>query len=205
MYKTAWIYFVLLLVIFVGCKSDKVKTTGSNQELQVEPRAEDIFPHLKNITGRTYFDYDELDYYYTDDTIESKLYDERLKSINKLTRYNVIMNNVPRSIEDTSFISKLEKIGFKRIIIGRDRFQIINEYFKEKKVDELYGRACISIYRDILIFKRNGRVIGVAKICFGCGDNQIVGTDAITDTFGMNGDYEKLQTVLYKERKHFKK
>ena len=40
--------------------------------------------------------------------------------------------------------------------------------------------------------------MGTAKICFSCNANQIKGTNANTENFGQEGDFEKLEKILRK-------
>mgnify|MGYP001994192344 CR=1 FL=1 len=49
-----------------------------------------------------------------------------------------------------------------------DNKQWAKHGFSEKEHDNIYASPCIAIYRDIVIFKKSGSIIGVAKICFGC-------------------------------------
>jgi hypothetical protein len=60
----------------------------------------------------------------------------------------------------------------------------------------MIASACIYVYNDILIFKKEGEVIGTAKICFGCGAHQIRGTQVGTLAFGQDGDYKTLEKIL---------
>jgi hypothetical protein len=153
------------------------------------------------ITGTKYFEYDELIHYYCEigqdqlKELDLKPKKSHLDSLKK----DVITNYIPKSINDTTFINELQKIGYSKTEIRKDKFDEINKIFIEKKHEEIIGYACDYIFRDILIFKRKSKTIGIAKICFGCNANQIVGTKANTEEFGMDGDYEKLREIL--ERK----
>ena len=109
----------------------------------------------------------------------------------------IILGKIPKSITDTSFINNLETFGYTKSKIDEKKFNEIDEIFTEKKHSESYATACIYIYRDILIFKKKSKIIGIAKICFGCDANIIVGTKSNTEEFGMSGDYEKLSKILY--------
>ena len=56
--------------------------------------------------------------------------------------------------------------------------------------------ACIPVFRDILIFKKNNKSIGIAKICFECEKSHIVGTNKNIENFGQCGDFSKLMNIL---------
>ena len=152
-----------------------------------------------NLTqGKQFFDYDEIDYYFNDydeDKI-GLLYDNQSKSELDSLRMGVVLGSIPKDISDLSFIDKLDKIGYKKETVNKSKFSGIDKLFVEKTVEEIVATSCIYIYRDILIFKKNKKIIGTAKICFGCMAHEITGTNANTDNFGQNGDYEKLCDLL---------
>ncbi len=151
-----------------------------------------------NSKGEKYFEYDEIEYYKSE--IEEgqigELYDNQKKSKIDSLKMEVILGETPKSISDTTFINNLESLGYTKSKIEIEKFKSIDDIFMEKKHSELYATACIYVYRDILVFKKKSKVIGIAKICFGCDANVIVGTKSNTEEFGMSGDYEKLRKIL---------
>jgi hypothetical protein len=179
---------IFLLIILVGCnaKSEKVKENFEN--VIKEPK----------ITGEKYFDYDEIEYYKSEieEDLIGELYDNQKKSLKDSLKTGVILGQIPKSISDTSFIDYLKSFGYLKSKIETYKFNKIDEIFTEKKHSELYATACVYIYRDILIFKKKSKIIGIAKICFGCDASVIVGTKSNTEEFGMSGDYEKLREIL---------
>ncbi|MDN5481930.1 MAG: hypothetical protein L0G30_10180, partial [Chryseobacterium sp.] len=187
--------FLLLPIIcfFLGCKKPE---QSSNTAQQSNTSAEQKFiPKYENL----YFDYDGIDHYHVStnessvmalDTIPNRSKEDQLK-------LDVITDKIPKNINDTDFIKSLEKIGFKKTVIISHKFKKINEIFVEKTVSENIEYACAPVYRDILIFKKKEKIIGMAKMCFDCHQKQITGTKANTENFGQDGDYEKLQQILY--------
>lgn len=184
-------YFSILIffaITFSGC-NNKSETANNVAENHRDQKFENKF-----------FDYDEIDYY-SNDLDEEKigeLYDNQLKSKIDSIKMGVILGNIPNNITDLSFIEKLDKLGYKKSNVDKSKFKDIDKIFVEKTEQENVARACINVYRDILIFKKNSNVVGTAKICFGCYANQINGTNSNTENFGQNGDYEKLATILRK-------
>lgn len=152
-----------------------------------------------NSKGEKYFEYDEIEYYKSE--IEEDqigvLYDNQKKSKIDSLKMGVILGEIPKSISNTGFIQNLKYFGYTKSKIDSTKFNKIDEIFTKKRHSELYANACIYIYRDILIFKKNSKIIGVAKICFGCDAKVIVGTKVNTEEFGMSGDYEKLRKILH--------
>ena len=178
--------FFLITILFIGCNS-KSKEKIAMAEVK-----------FQKIHGAKYFDYDEIVHYRIE--LENKkridIYKDRQKSELDSIKYRVIFKDIPKSLSDTTFISILETTGYLKNEVEKDKFEKINEIFLEKKPQESIQYACDYIYRDILIFKRKSKTIGIAKICFECHGNRIVGTKANTEEFGMDGDYEKLENIL---------
>ena len=152
------------------------------------------------MTGKKFFDYDEIVYYFNnyDESKIQELSDNQSKSDIDSIKMGVILGNIPKNISDLSFIDKLEKIGFVKNSVDKSKFADIDKIFIEKSVNENVATACIYIYRDILVFKREGKIVGTAKMCFGCMANQINGTTANTENFGQDGDYDRIEKILRK-------
>jgi len=148
--------------------------------------------------GNHYFDFDAIDFY-TIDINESVLFksenDSSLSKEEKL-QIDLTLNSVPTSMADTSFIQDLETVGFTKKLIDDKNIESINNIFRYKTHKEVEYAKCAPVYRDILIFRKEGEVIGIAKICFSCSQNQIMGTSENTMEFGQSGDYNKLGKLL---------
>ena len=154
----------------------------------------------EQVNDKKFFEFNAIDYYISDFD-ESKigdLYDNQSKSEIDSFKMGIILGDLPKNISDLSFIDKLPKIGYKNSSVDKSKFNEINKIFVEKTVKENFATSCIYVYRDILIFKKDNKIVGTAKICFGCMANEITGTTANTDNFGMDGDYEKLADLLRK-------
>ncbi len=106
------------------------------------------------------------------------------------------IGDIPDSSTDGAFIAMLEQVGYRKEVMASAKFKEIDGIFMEKQTSENLATACIPVYRDILVFKKEGKVTGVAKICFSCGAYQIKGTTAHTANFGQDGDYGKLERIL---------
>ena len=185
---------LLLTIVLIGCNSKTEKKIETAEKENTENTIKE-----PKITGGKYFEYDEIEHYKSEieeDQI-GELYDNQKKSIKDSLKMGIILGKIPKSITDTSFINNLETFGYTKSKIDEKKFNEIDEIFTEKKHSESYATACIYIYRDILIFKKKSKIIGIAKICFGCDANIIVGTKSNTEEFGMSGDYEKLSKILY--------
>jgi hypothetical protein len=181
-----------MLIIFcltlLSCNSttDKKKETVDNLKT------------TEQAIGKKFFEYDEIDYYSTDFD-ESKigdLYDNQSKTEIDSFKMGIILGDIPKNISDLPFIDKLATIGYKKKLLDKSKFTGIDKIFVEKTTTENLATSCIYVYRDILIFKKDRKVIGTAKVCFGCMANQINGTTANTENFGQEGDYKNLEKLL---------
>jgi len=182
------IFTIISLTLFsCSSKTDKLKNS-------------EITTQSQKMNSKNFFDYDEIVYYFYnyDESKLQELYDNQSKSEIDSIKMGVILGRIPKDSSNLSFIDKLEKIGYTKSAIDKSKFADIDKIFVEKSVSENVASACIYIYRDILIFKKRNNIIGTAKICFGCMDNQITGTTANTDNFGQDGDYERLENILRK-------
>ena len=63
---------------------------------------------------------------------------------------------------------------------------------------------CRGVQDLILIFYNNDKIVGISKICFGCRQSYIIGTDKDDSDFGQCGGFENLEAMLsiYKKSAH---
>lgn len=189
--KLICIYSTLLFL--VCCKNPKKQVEESFTKESKLINKED---NLK--AGKSFFNFDSIEYYNIDieENLAMALSELQDKSELDKLRYDIIIGEVPKSIRNPNFINNLIKIGFKKSEIKSEDFKNISQLFSEKPEREGIYFACITIFRDILIFKKNKKVVGIAKICFDCNQNQIIGSESNIDNFGQGDDYEKLNTIL---------
>lgn len=149
---------------------------------------------------KEYFDFDQVDHYsiIVSDLEIMKINRDPLRSKLDSLKSKIVGYNTPVNMSDLSFIDKLEEMGFQKIAIDTSKFAVIKNIFTEKEFTSGESTSCEPYYRDILIFKKQNKVIGTAKLCFDCMKSQIHGTTANTENFGENGDFEKLIEVLKK-------
>lgn len=171
--------FVFAFILITSCS-----TTSSNNKL------------LK--VGKKYFEFDQIDHYFNNfDVTKFSDVANNLKTKEDTLRNTILLGNIPKNISDTSFIKNLDGSEYKKRTLDESLYSRIDEIFIEKQITgEEVSYACIHFYRDVLVFKKRNKIIGIAKICFRCQANQIVGTVANTYNFGSNGDYEKLEKIL---------
>ncbi|WP_449401287.1 hypothetical protein [Chryseobacterium wanjuense] len=148
--------------------------------------------------GKKFFEYDQIDYYQIDfheDQITELDNNQKNSKAGKL-KYELIVDETPKDINDLEFLNYMSKIGYLKKKIDKLKFKEIDKIFVEKTASNSYTAACIPVFRDILVFKKHGKVIGVVKICFACHQYRVVGTNANTDNFGSDKDYDQLGKIL---------
>lgn len=158
----------------------------------------------KNVTQadgwvcKPYFSFDQVEHYYFDITEEAilKIMDKERKSEKEAKQIELLIKHTLNTLSDTIELHNIDEIGYVKQKIAENKFEKLNQIFCERKHKEALAMACIAIYRDILVFKKNGRIIGTAKICFECNQHVITGTSKNTNEFGQSGDYEKLYKLL---------
>lgn len=186
-------YFLYLLIVAISIESCEKKSENLlKQKNEIEENI--LIPTI----GEKYFEYDSIDHYKSDydEASISKLEENKNKSkIDKL-KLDIVVNDFPDNINQINFLKSLDKIGYSKKEISKDKFPEIDKIFIEKTIEERTTYACIAIYRDILVFKKQAKIVGIAKICFNCDQHQIIGTNVNTDNFGQNGDYKKLEILL---------
>ena len=185
MTTTYKILTVLSLMTIFGCNNNPDK----KKSVSTEPH-EDCKP---------YFQYDKVEHYFLD-IDEEKIWvieEKESKTDKEIKQLELLIQYTPDKLSDTIFIKDLEKIDFVKTEIQADKFEQLDKIFCERKHKNLITMPCIAYYRDILVFKKENKIIGIAKICFDCDQSVITGTTLNTSEFGQSGDYGKLYKILH--------
>ncbi|MBP9848338.1 MAG: hypothetical protein KBC58_02760 [Flavobacterium sp.] len=178
--------FIIICFSFLNCKDleDKIVNT-------TEIKSNDL----------NFFDFDKVEHYsknIKDDDILHEM--QRLDGIDKHSEeynyLNLIGYNYPKNVNDKEIISNLVKYKFSKIQIDNNIHKDINKLFSTSKCEGGYPLACAPIYRDILIFYKQDKIIGIAKICFECGQSYILGSSNDVSDFGSCGEYGVLYEIL---------
>lgn len=109
---------------------------------------------------------------------------------------DVLLQYGPEALDDTSWIAQLEGLGFAKRTLPSSLSLPMQQLFCERDHPDFATAACVAIWRDILIFRNEGRIIGTAKLCFDCYRSSIHGTSRNTHQFGGSGDFARLDQLL---------
>jgi len=86
----------------------------------------------------------------------------------------------PDQLADSTFITQLKDMGYqKAIIVEESAIKEISESMVSGTFpDPKLVTTCAPLFRDILILRQNGKISGVAKLCYDCGKFHLVGNDS---------------------------
>lgn len=154
---------------------------------------------------RPFFDSDKIDHYYLDISereFEYFLSDNTIQKEKKKEFSDLFMGYYPDSIPKKNSEELLLKYKYKKSNLSIKQEKEIENVFSEKDLRMNEGYACVAEYRDIFIFKKKEKTIGIAKICFKCGRFQIIGSKLDVSGFGLWKELDKLESIV---RPDFKK
>jgi len=174
----------LSLVVVLGCNNQPTKQKPSVNKAQTE--------------CKPYFQFDEVEHYYQafeEDSLWDLSEKEKPTAKEKM-QVEILLDDAFRQFSDTSIVKSMVEIGFTKTQISPTNFERLNNLFCERKHADAVYAACIAVYRDVLVFKKNNKIVGTAKICFDCDQSVIMGTTLNTEEFGQSGDYQKLYKIL---------
>jgi hypothetical protein len=179
--KNYTILFLSILFLF-SCQEDTSKKKQAPADFKKE----------------YYFEFDEITHYKTNfNAFDYVFFEKDSGSIEDNFIAEVITGkDRPNSLQDTLFIKGLDTLNFTKNKIPSGLFSNVKEIFCSKYHEDIYGTMCIPKFRDILIFKKDSSIVGIAKICFECEQSSIKGSKVSTHGFGMSGDFEKLEILL---------
>ena len=136
---------------------------------------------------RTNFEFDEAIHY--------SITDVEIDKRDSIFLDSIIYEDFPYQIYDTTFISKLEKNGFKKNQISEKNHSNLKTILRSQfGLGFLISTKCLPTYRDVIILKKDNKISGIAKICFDCDQHYFVGNSLDDSGFF---EYEALKKLLY--------
>ncbi|WP_316633839.1 hypothetical protein, partial [uncultured Flavobacterium sp.] len=176
--------FILIVVLISSCNdSKKIEVVGTKvEEKELQP----------------FFDSDKIDHYYVNYSLESIIeFNTKNKESKKHKEFSdLFMGYFPDSIPKKDFEKTLLNHNYKKSILSNKQQKEIENVFSAKDSLQTDGYACIPEYRDIFIFKKKEKTVGIAKICFKCGRFQIIGSKLDTSGFGLWSELDRLKNIV---------
>lgn len=147
---------------------------------------------------RPYFQFDAVEYYsiVISDTDLSGMEMKEKKSRKEERLLDVLIEEYGDSSIDSKHLKGLQGLGFTKHELGAGQIEALRSIFCERVYDEFVTTACSAVWRDILLFKKQGELTGTAKICFECDQSSFNGTSRFTGQFGGSGEFNLLRRVL---------
>ncbi|KIA99275.1 hypothetical protein OA93_06505 [Flavobacterium sp. KMS] len=178
-------YYLLLILTIISC----------NNSTKVIPK--ENIAQKKEL--KKFYESDKIDHYYLDiseDAFFSLMKKENKTQDDKSLAQLLVASNYPNSISQPNFESDLKKFHFAKHELNKEKKKEIENIFSQQDSLRYEYAGCLPKYRDIFIFKKNDSIIGIAKVCFGCGVSQFLGTKVDTDGFGLQTELEKLEKII---------
>lgn len=136
-------------------------------------------------------DFDEVSHYViADDDVPIQTLTHDISGLEN----GIIYEEYPYNL-DTKFHEELTKVGFKKSEIEKVKFSKLKEILKYEFNIEIGTSRCETTYRDILVFQKNNKIVGVVKICFGCKKYCSIGENLPDFNFEK---YKELEELLKK-------
>jgi hypothetical protein len=104
----------------------------------------------------------------------------------------------PMKLKDKDFVPVLEK-RYSKLLLNAAKTEELRKLFVKTGKERTTEKACIPVYRDILLLKKKGKLVALAKICFQCEQYFFLGDKAGSESFGADGEFEKLAFILRDE------
>lgn len=139
--------------------------------------------------GQDTVKFDEINYYKLDKYFDEFYLKNYHKSPKRKIIYNIVYGDTPKTVSDTLFVKDLEKYHFHQAHLEISKYQKIAEIYANGSIK--YDVTCKVTFRDILVFKKNNKIVGISKICFGC--------DWETTFFNENRYYNLVSIDKFKE------
>ena len=146
--------FFLLISIFVSSQVNKPENSLKNET-------------IINLGNSDTIKFDEIVYYKINQPYKKYNLKRNSKSSKRKLKYEIIYGSIPRTVEDTLFVKDLEKYNYHKIDLNNSNFKKIAKLYESGS--RKYDVTCKLIFRDILVFKKSNKIVGISKICFGCG------------------------------------
>ena len=150
--------------------------------------------------AKPFFEFDKVEHYQVnqEDEVSKSLKVSRDKWTKQEWEFQKILMeyNYPKSVKDSSFLKSVQTLYPKNKNIDRKLFRELSNIFSIQKNEPIDEKACDPFFRDILIFKKDDKIIGIAKICFECEQSYIVGASGNSKNFGANEEFKKLKNII---------
>ena len=155
----------------------------------------------KSNDEKAFFDFDSVEYYSLNKNKEVEIIENNRKGIKDSILNHILYSEFPDKLDNDVFYKTINSNGFSKFALSQKDVEYLrNDVFLEKlsfKMFEL-NRACAPEYRDILVFRKNNKISGIAKICLSCGQFYFISSKKgiQTEEFGAEKEYKSLAELF---------
>ncbi|OXB01185.1 hypothetical protein B0A75_06345 [Flavobacterium oncorhynchi] len=160
----------------------------------------------KSKEEKMFFDFDSVEYYSLNKSKEQEMDANHSKGIDNTTEDKIFYNDYPEKVNNTIFYKTINSDGFSKSELSKKDVEYLRDYiFLEKSSLKMFENvyACSPQYRDILIFKKNKEISGIAKICLSCRQFYLISSkkEIQTENFGTEKEFKSLEKLFNKYKK----
>lgn len=178
-------YIFVFIVVFISSCNTSTKVDVADTKVikkELEP----------------FFDSDKINHYYLNFSEEDfeKLIKKDINTEKETEFITLFVHHFPDTIPKENFEKILLKHNYKKSDLTIKQQKDIQNVFSEKDSSPDAYASCAAEYRDIFIFKKKEKTVGIAKICFKCGRFQITGSKLDTSGFGLWSELDRLKNIV---------
>lgn len=161
----------------------------------------------KSKEEKMFFDFDSVEYYSLNKSKEEEMGKNNSKSIDNGIFDKIFFDDYPDKVNNNDiFYKTINSDGFSKFKLFRKDVEYLgNNIFLEKSSLKMFGYvyACAPQYRDILVFKKNKHISGIAKICLSCRQFYLISSkkEIQTEDFGTEEEYKALEKLFNRYKK----
>ena len=160
----------------------------------------------KSKEEKMFFDFDSVEHYSLNKSKEEEMGENNSKSIDNGIFDKIFFDDYPEKVNNTVFYKTINSDGFSKSELSKKDVEYLRDYiFLEKSSLKMFENvyACSPQYRDILIFKKNKEISGIAKICLSCRQFYLISSkkELQTENFGTEKEFKSLEKLFNKYKK----
>ena len=181
--------FLFLLLLVISCNNTNVK----KEHIAIVKEKITTKKELKK-----FYDSDKIEHFYLDISEENvdKMLRKRNRNEDQNNLIGLLCSFYPKTISEPNFEANLVKYKFVKTELKEKKRKEVEDIFTQKDSAQTEFSSCVPYYRDVFIFKKNDSIVGIAKVCFGCGVSRFLGSKVDTEGFGLPSELEKLKKVI---------
>jgi hypothetical protein len=145
--------------------------------------------------------WDEIDFYRISERANYELHAVETRGTDSKALEELVYFNSPDTLNELN-VTVLKK-KYTQYKMNENQIKEISKFFVHydsavQKGSFTLTTFCDPVYRDILVFKKDQKIIGVAKVCFGCTQNYLLfGESGMRDvTLDYSGLEKELDNVV---------